>query len=119
MRSAHSCIFSALLLAMAGMGAPAFAQVMPSALDAHAPTLPLQHRALQASGSIVQQSGDWRQANQAVAEFPRGHADIVQWEAQQSQPQSKPQGQGADNSKAAPAKTHDGHGAHHQHGAKP
>jgi hypothetical protein len=24
---------------------------------------------------------DWRQANQAVGEFPRGHIDILRWES--------------------------------------
>lgn len=27
---------------------------------------------------------DWREANGDVAQFPRGHADYVKWEAQQS-----------------------------------
>ena len=26
---------------------------------------------------------DWRQANESVAAFPRGHADILAWEARQ------------------------------------
>ena len=29
---------------------------------------------------------DWREANDLVGSFPRGHADIVQWEAQQRPP---------------------------------
>lgn len=37
---------------------------------------------------------DWRAAHRAVAAFPRGHADIVRWEA----------GRGA-----APAAHHQGH----------
>lgn len=32
--------------------------------------------------SVVTQAGDWQTANQHVAQFPRGHADIVKWEAQ-------------------------------------
>ncbi|HEX5783379.1 MAG TPA: hypothetical protein VFY35_01520, partial [Burkholderiaceae bacterium] len=26
---------------------------------------------------------DWRQANDTVGQFPRGHADVVRWEAAQ------------------------------------
>ena len=32
------------------------------------------------------QPADWREANELVGAFPRGHADIVQWEAQQRPP---------------------------------
>gem|GEM_PF-676811 len=67
------------------LGLPAAAQGSEasgslSALDAHAPSAPLTHTPLTASGSIVHSPGDWAAANAAVGEFPRGHADIVQWE---------------------------------------
>lgn len=56
-----------------------------SITDAHAPTLALEHKALQPGGQVVQQPGDWRAANRTVAEFPRGHADVLKWEAAQPQ----------------------------------
>ncbi len=45
-----------------------------------APTAPLRHQAMAASGAIVAQPGDWKEANAAVADFPRGHADVMRWE---------------------------------------
>ena len=33
---------------------------------------------------IAEQDLPWREANDAVARFPRGHADIVKWEARQA-----------------------------------
>ncbi|MEN5180863.1 hypothetical protein [Comamonas sp. 4034] len=45
-----------------------------------APTAPLRHQPMAASGTIVAQPGDWKEANAAVADFPRGHADVIRWE---------------------------------------
>ena len=36
--------------------------------------------------ALAQAQSDWRAANELVGSFPRGHADIVQWEAQQQPP---------------------------------
>jgi len=36
------------------------------------------------------QAQAWHDANQAVAEFPRGHADVLKWEQQNHQPQHHP-----------------------------
>ncbi|GAB2829031.1 hypothetical protein GCM10027276_34950 [Comamonas piscis] len=58
----------------------------PIATDHNAPTLALQHPSLINSGSIVNESGDWRQANAAVAAFARGHADVIAWEKAQAVP---------------------------------
>lgn len=43
----------------------------------------LVHTPLPSSGTIVASPQDWRAAHVAVAEFPRGHADVVRWEAAQ------------------------------------
>jgi hypothetical protein len=58
----------------------------------------------------------WREAHDAVAVFPRGHADILAWEQQQSA--TKPPLAPATPSAASPQ--HSGHGAQpamppHQH----
>ncbi len=67
---------------------PAFA----AAADPAAPTAPLVYQgmaprpsqALQASQAQQLGAQDWRAANAAVGQFPRGHADIVAWEAAQA-----------------------------------
>lgn len=57
---------------------------LTDAVDPAAASLPLHHVALPASGAVETELADWRQANAAVAEFPRGHADILRWEATQA-----------------------------------
>ena len=64
---------------------------------------PLQHQPLTASGDIGTQPGDWKAANAAVAEFPRGHGDVLKWEKAQN-PTTKTTEQ------AAPAHGHHDHG---------
>lgn len=52
-----------------------------------APTLPLIHQGVPPQPSpatSLPSSSSWHQANEAVAAFPRGHADILAWEAQNS-----------------------------------
>ena len=119
MRIAHTPFYSALLLAMGALlSVPSGAQTptAPSAaahvLDADAPTRPLVHQPLENSGSIVTTPGDWRKANAAVGEFPRGHADIVKWEAAAQSGKS-------DNAGKAAQPDEQGHHMHHSHGAKP
>lgn len=63
---------------------PASAVPAPAAhgwLDPAAPVRPLLHIALPSSGVVVDAAQDWRAANAAVAEFPRGHSDVLRWEA--------------------------------------
>ena len=110
MRHAHFCLYLSLLLAATTAAA------QPSSLDpldAQAPTSVLEHQRLQPSGEIVRQPGSWTAANQAVAAFPNGHADIVQWEAKQS-----PSGQKAPEG-TAPAHQHSAPMPMHHHGARP
>ncbi len=61
---------------------PAFAE----AANPAAPTAPLTHEGITSRPLQAQQPGaqDWRAANAAVGGFPRGHADIVGWEAAQA-----------------------------------
>ena len=114
MRKAHPLSLTALVL-VAAASPLAFAQTAPSQVSTQAqdnrvfspsaPTLPLQHQPLAASGAIVAQPGDWKAANAAVAQFPRGHADVLKWEKAQSTAPSQ----------ATPAPNHQ----HHQHGGQP
>lgn len=82
-----------LLPTLAGAQAPAMADPAPAAVP-QAPHAPLAHTPMQPQPGVDTPLADWRTAHQAVAAFPRGHADIVRWEA----------GQGA-----APAAHHQGH----------
>ena len=92
MRIAHSLIpWGALVLATATPWAQAqTSPPVPTAsstaadwLSPAADTLPLQHPALPASGGVEQTNTPWADANAAVAAFPRGHADVLRWEAAQ------------------------------------
>lgn len=93
MRKAHPLSLTTLVL-VAAASPLAFAQTAPSqaitqaqdnrVFSPSAPTLPLQHQPLTASGAIVTQPGDWKAANAAVAEFPRGHGDVLKWEKAQN-----------------------------------
>ncbi len=90
MRHAHT-LFSVFLAAGAAAADPCFAQVhavAPLASDPTAGASPLQHRAMPSSGSVEATYTDWRSANGAVGEFPRGHADILHWEAGQGHAES-------------------------------
>lgn len=46
---------------------------------------------------------DWRQANETVRQFPRGHADVLRWEAAQTRPQSAASEKAADLKLLSPA----------------
>jgi len=40
---------------------------------------------------VEEGSGDWKAANKAVAQFPRGHVDLLQWEkARAAKPKEQP-----------------------------
>lgn len=118
MRQAHPLSLTAVLLVMAIASPLAVAQdteasppATPSQTENNrvfnpsAPTLALQHRPLPTSGAIVAQPSDWKAANAAVAEFPRGHGDVLKWEKAQNAGPGKAANQ-------APA-------THHQHGTQP
>lgn len=119
MRQAHPLSLATLALLMASVSTSALAQSPEPARPAapspannrsvfspSAPTLPLVHQQLPASGAIVAQPGDWKAANAAVAEFPRGHGDVLKWE--------KAQNTAAGNAPSTPQNQHQ-----HQHGGQP
>ena len=110
MRLAHP--FSTLVLVTC-FNAAAWSQsaAIPAA-DAAAPVPIPRHVPLPASGGVETAPLDWRQANGAVAAFPRGHADAMAWEAAQARETSQPP--------PAPAQAMPAGMPHHQHhGARP
>lgn len=90
-----------LLPAVAGAQPQGAAGAAPAAVPpaTHSPPVytPMQPQALPQGAEAP--LADWRAAHQAVAAFPRGHADIVRWEASQG------------SAPAAPAAPHQ-HGEH-------
>ena len=86
----------------------------PDATRADAPTAPLPYTPMPPQPPLVDALPTpqaWRQAHEAVGAFPRGHADIVAWEAQRgSAPPPAPAA-----STAAPMPHHQGM----QHGMPP
>lgn len=85
-----------LLPAMAGAQPPQAADPAPAATSAASPT-PLAHISMRVQQPLPDADApvaDWRAAHEAVAAFPRGHADIVLWETAQG---------------TAPAPHHQGH----------
>jgi hypothetical protein len=69
--------------------APSLAQPAHASDGATAPA-PLRYPALLLQSPQAPTEGDWVAANRAVAEFPRGHADIVSWEATAAMPAASP-----------------------------
>ena len=93
---------------------------LADAADPAAPTAALAYQGTTPRPLQAEQLGaqDWRAANSAVSDFPRGHADIVAWEAAQASANASAvtpalpaapalQGIPAAGQSAAP------HGAHH------
>lgn len=113
-RMARWCL--AAILASCGLPLAAKAQPQPQAsapaqlTDPAAPSATLQHQPLPSSGSLVSQPTDWRAANTAVAAFPRGHADVVQWEKAHASGKA-PAAPAVHAPQATPA--------HHHHGGQP
>ena len=104
----------------------------PIAVDAadaarpDAPTAPLTHRGLllePPAGATAPSPPSWRQAHEAVAAFPRGHADIVAWEARQNAAAPPPAAPPTPNHQEMHRGTHGAHKpgqSHHPaHGGKP
>lgn len=122
-RAPDSLIFSFRLAACLALLTPliALAQGPVATRDAanpDAPGAPLVHPGIKPmpTGNDTPAPNAWREAHDAVAAFPRGHADILAWEQQQSA--AKPPLAPATPSAASPQ--HSGHGAQpamqpHQH----
>lgn len=117
MRHAHPLSLTAMALLMAGVSPPVLAQTPDPAspeapangnrvFDPDALTLALQHQPLAAGAAIVTQPGDWKAANAAVSEFPRGHGDVLRWE--------KSQGNASDPAPDSGTSAHQ-----HHHGGQP
>ena len=83
---------------------------------AQAPTAPLVYLGMVPQTSLADaapSATSWRDSHSAVASFPRGHADIVAWEARNIvQP-----GAAAPPPSPVPATSHGGHGHHRAHAA--
>ena len=95
MRPAHT-LSSFVLAACTAAVLPAWAQAQAPlhfATDPAAATVAQQHQPLAASGSVETAQTDWLSANEAVATFPRGHSDILAWEAAQARASSAPAAQ--------------------------
>ena len=63
------------------------------ASDAASPVPPMPYRSVFADlpKGVEEGSGDWKAANKAVAQFPRGHIDLLQWEkARAAKPKEQP-----------------------------
>ncbi|MDD2547598.1 MAG: hypothetical protein PHI55_15150 [Burkholderiaceae bacterium] len=60
-----------------------FALAPPSADSPEAPAARLEHQGIALRAGSVADAPllDWKSANAAVGAFPRGHADLLQWEA--------------------------------------
>ena len=70
---------------------------------------------------VEQRVDDWRQSNETVGRFPRGHADLLRWETSQADAAAKPATPAKPAaSNPAPQGGHQGHpsghGGHGQHG---
>lgn len=80
-----------------------------------APTTPLAYQAIAPQPPLAEAAPtatSWRDAHGAVAAFPRGHADIVTWEARNA----APPGTTAAQPMQAPAASGGGHSSHGNHG---
>lgn len=102
----NHCPPMACLALLAPLALPA--QPLPDAADPAAPTAPLLHAAVPSSSPLaaLPDRSTWRDAHDAVGSFPRGHADIVAWEARQAATTHK---------QPEPAHPSD----HHRHGGQP
>lgn len=92
MRPAHF-LSSFVLAACTASALPAWAQAPATlhlATDPAAAAVPLHHQPMSASGEVEAAQTDWRSANEAVADFPRGHVDILAWEVGQARAAGSP-----------------------------
>lgn len=69
--------------------------VQQEAATAATPELPVpavSYRPLEPAGAsaLVQELEDWKAANAAVGQYPRGHRDIIKWERAQQAVQPAP-----------------------------
>lgn len=99
-----SCLAAAVLAAL-----PALAGAADPA-DPAAPVPPLVYRSvLPAPADLAEPTVPWTQANQEVARFPRGHADVLRWEERQQRESAAPSPAHAPAAPAAPTENDHGH----------
>jgi len=78
-----------MLLAVLGGPVAALSQTLPqqaaAAATADMPVPVIAYQPLEPVGAsaLVQELQDWKAANAAVGQYPRGHRDIVKWEKAQ------------------------------------
>lgn len=78
-----------MLLAMLGWPVLGPSQTLPqqaaAAATADVPVPAIAYQPLEPVGAsaLVQELQDWKAANAAVGQYPRGHRDIVKWEKAQ------------------------------------
>lgn len=110
-----------LLVLLAASAAVAQAPHTARAFNAaypDAPTAPLQYAAPEATLPGLAQlptPQGWKDANSAVGQFPRGHADIVRWEARHNDypHATQPAGQSAVAAESAPDHRQPSRHGHH------
>lgn len=55
------------------------------------PPVPYQPMARSGASGLVSEREDWKAANAAVGQFPRGHQDVIKWEkAREAAPSAAP-----------------------------
>ena len=93
MRQAQTLFLWTLTAALPSLAvAQSSAPPKPAAvLDAATPVAAPHYESLPVSAKIVEQIGDWIAANTAVAQFPRGHADVLRWEKSQAAQKPSPE----------------------------
>lgn len=90
----HFALAAAIAAAFPGIAA---AQAATDPSDASPPApVPAYRSAFEGlPAGVEQEQVDWKEANADVAQFPRGHADYVKWEAQQQGGARQPAAGGA------------------------
>ena len=85
MKKTHALL--ALLWPVLGLAQSVQQQAAAAAApDAPVPAVPYQPMPAAGASALVRELDDWKSVNAAVAQFPRGHSDIVKWERAQAQP---------------------------------
>lgn len=117
LRRAACLVLLAPALSLAnGTASPDTGSLPFPAADPDAPTAALVHRATGPQPALAQEAPAphaWRDAHRAVAAFPRGHADILAWEARQG---AQPPTPSAPTPQGPRARRGDSHGIHGSQG---
>ena len=108
-----SLMATAIFSSVAFASASAMAQAAVTGPSATVPPVVYQSVFNQSPIGVETQSVDWKKANADVAQFPRGHVDILKWEKAQikTKPVAKPvatpaETQAAPTAPAVPSAAH-------------